>query len=301
MRSHLAIPLILLFLAGSAFAVDGVLEINQTCALTSGCFPGDSAGFPVTITTRGSYQLTSNLSISDVTTDGVVVSTSDVGIDLNNFTILGPVTCSGSPLTCTLAPGTGRGVAQTSMSNRGISVKNGSVTGMGSHGVILGDQAEVTNVRVRWCQFVGINTGSGSTVSGNTVYQNGSGGIFASSGSTVSGNTAYQNGLGGILSNAGSTVSGNTVYQNETTGIFTGAGSTVADNTAYNNLGDGIAVGNGSNVQRNAARLNAGFGLNLGSQATYRENTITSNTAGTVTGSGVDMGDNSCNGLASCP
>jgi hypothetical protein len=47
-------------------AVDGVLEINQAC-VSVGCFPGDLAGFPVTISSTGSYRLTSSL---DVTGEG---------------------------------------------------------------------------------------------------------------------------------------------------------------------------------------------------------------------------------------
>lgn len=47
--------------ATPAFAVDGVLEINQTCAVQTGCFSGDTPGFPVTINATGSYRLTSNL------------------------------------------------------------------------------------------------------------------------------------------------------------------------------------------------------------------------------------------------
>ena len=38
-----------LALAPMAYAVDGVLEINQTCAVNTGCFAGDAAAFPVTI------------------------------------------------------------------------------------------------------------------------------------------------------------------------------------------------------------------------------------------------------------
>lgn len=300
MRSIFAVLLYLVF-AGPASANNGVLEINQVCAVNTGCFSGDTAGFPVTITTPGSYRLVSNLTLPDVNTDGIVVSTNDVGIDLNNFSIIGPVTCAGSPLICTPGSGTGRGVAQTLTSNRGISVKEGSIAGAGAHGVLLGDQAVVTNVRVRWSRLVGINVGSGSTISGNTAHQNASIGIFANSGSTISGNTAYQNGSGGIFTNSGSTVSNNTAYQNGATGIFAGAGSTVSGNTAYNNLGDGVVVGSGSTVQRNAMRLNGGFGLNLGAEAGYRENTITSNMTGTVIGSGVNMGGNSCNGISSCP
>lgn len=45
--------------ASMAVAADGELEINQACAGSSvGCFPGDSAGFPVSITQPGSYRFT---------------------------------------------------------------------------------------------------------------------------------------------------------------------------------------------------------------------------------------------------
>jgi len=53
-------------------------------------------------------------------------------------------------------------------------------------------------------------------------------------------------------------------------------------------------------VQRNAVHSNVGYGLNLGSQSGYRENVITNNTTGTVTG-GVDAGANVCNGSLTCP
>ncbi len=60
---------------------------------------------------------------------------------------------------------------------------------------------------------------SGSTVSGNTVYQNGGRGIFASNGSTVSVNTSYANGGDGIQASFGSTVQGNTVRFNDGYGL----------------------------------------------------------------------------------
>ncbi len=49
---------LLLTLATSAYASDGVLEINQACAVNTGCFPGDDPGFPVTVVQPGSYSLT---------------------------------------------------------------------------------------------------------------------------------------------------------------------------------------------------------------------------------------------------
>ena len=49
MRSFAPLVLLFLVLATPALASDGVLEINQTCAVQTGCFTGDTAGFPVTI------------------------------------------------------------------------------------------------------------------------------------------------------------------------------------------------------------------------------------------------------------
>lgn len=243
-----------------ASATDGVAEINQTCATQTGCFAGDSAGFPVTITTSGSYRLTSNLILPNENTNGIRISFNDVGIDLNNFAILGSVSCIGTPVSCAPSGGTGVGILVTVPEFSGIAVRNGSVRGMGSYGVRLGDQAAVTHVLARWNGSVGIGTGSGSTVSGNTVYGNGQNGIQAFSGSTDSGNTALSNGT------------------------------------------NGISAGNGSTVSANTVRLNTGFGLNLGFQAGYRENVISGNTAGLVTGiSFVNLGNNACNGITLCP
>ncbi len=280
MRSIPTLALLFLTLATPALGSDGVLEINQICAQNAGCFSGDTAGFPVTISASGSYRLTSNLAVDQYTT-AIVVSTNDVGIDLNNFAIVGSVTCSGRPLVCTSGLGTGSGVERVASSNRGISVKNGSITGMGNYGVQLGEQAEVTNLRVRWNRYVGISVGAGSTVSGNTAFRNG-GGIFATSESTVSGNTANQNGSEGIFAGLGSNVSGNTSNENGTDGIFAVDGST---------------------VQRNTVSYNGRFGLSV-LASTYRENTITGNSVGPVSG-GVSLGDNYCAGAGTvsvnCP
>ena len=47
-------------IAAPGAASDGVLEINQTCAVNTGCFPGDAPGFPVHLdgTPSKSYALT---------------------------------------------------------------------------------------------------------------------------------------------------------------------------------------------------------------------------------------------------
>ena len=82
--------LLLAALPDLATAAPGQLEINQTCATQTGCFPGDSPGFPVTIDGQAgrSYLLTSDLILPNASTDGIVVGTTSVGIDLNNFEIV---------------------------------------------------------------------------------------------------------------------------------------------------------------------------------------------------------------------
>jgi hypothetical protein len=233
-----------LAISQTAWATDGVAEINHTCAVQTGCFAGDAAGYPVYIDGQAgrSYRLTSDLIVPNVNTHGILINTGDIGIDLNNFAITG-AGCVGAVSNCTPSPaGTGSGIARNSALNRGTSVKNGAITGMGSRGVFLGDQAEITNLRVRWNGLDGINTSTGSTVTGNTVFQNGRHGINVFNGATVSGNNATAN------------------------------------------IGDGIQANAGCLVQRNIMRSNDGFGLSLGSDSAYRENVINNNTPGTVTG-----------------
>jgi len=322
-KRKLALIAALLVPASAGMASDGVLEINQTCAVNTGCFSGDTAGFPVTIASAGSYRLTSNLNVPDENTTAISVQASDLGIDLNNFAIIGPVTCSGAPLACTPG-GTGSGIkADNVLTRRAVSVKNGSITGMGDRGVHLGGQSEVTNLRVRECgavgiyaysgstisgstahsnQVSGIFTSAGSTVSGNAAYENGSYGVHSSNGSTVSGNTAYSNESRGISAGDGSTVAGNTAYSNGTSGITTGDASTVSGNTAYSNAAHGIAVGNGSTVLGNTVRANTLYGISFaGTVGAYRDNVISGNTAGTVLGTAVQLGKNACNGTTTCP
>ena len=278
------IALLALGLASPALAVDGVLEINQACAVSTGCFSGDAAGLPVTITAAGSYRLTSNLTVPDENTDGIVVSADDVGIDLNNFAIIGPVTCSGTPLTCSPTSGTGSGIERSSsggISIRGTSVKNGSITGVGYIGVALGEEAEVTNVHVRWCA---------------------AGGISADKYSTVSGNRAHSNGFG-IAAGDGSVISGNTISKNSSYGIVTFKGSTVSGNAVSSNGIDGIFVEEGSVVSGNTVRKNTGYGIRFQGTAGYSGNVISNNTAGTVTGTvyAVEFGQNVCDGNTTCP
>lgn len=289
-RSILCLALALLP-AAPAFTVDGVLEINQTCAEEGACFAGDSdKGFPVTITEPGSYRLTSNLIVPDENTDGIIISTSDVGLDLNEFAIIRSG-CERVIEDCTPAQGTGAGVGiLPGYLARGISVKNGSITGMGQYGVLLGFQAMVTNLRVRWNRSIGIYASGGSTVSGCAAHSNGGTGIYVLDGSTVWGNTAFENNGIGILADRGSTVSGNAAYKNTGTGIATDGGSIVSGNTVFENGEHGITTLSGSTILGNTTTTNAFDGIHTTVNSTVSDNTATGNTGdGIQTGFGSSL------------
>lgn len=292
--------------ASGASASDGVLEINQACAAQTGCFSGDTAGYPVTITSAGSYRLSGNLVVPDANTNGLLVSADDVSIDLVGFEIKGPVVCSGSSLSCTPFNASGAGVAVSALGSvSGLSVRDGSIRGMGI-GVQLGEQSEATNLRVRSNRSGGISVIAGSTVSANAIHQNGGGGIFVFGGSTVSRNSVYENGGDGIVDGfGGSTIVGNTTYQNGGEGIEVYRGSTVSGNTSHSNEGIGIRADSGCTVQGNTVRANGGVGLHLGPETGYRENVISENGGGTVSGAVpagiVNLGNNACDGSATCP
>lgn len=316
--------LVLALYSAPAAASDGVLEINHTCAIQTGCFLGDTPGYPVTIdgSAGRSYRLTSDLPVSSSSLTGLLLSGNDIAIDLNGFSILRSA-CSGATIDCTPISGTGSAIDRASSSNRGLSVRNGSVMGMGLFGVRLGDQGEVRNVRARWNRLDGISVsvgghvvdntafqngrhgvaaGAGGTVSGNTLYDNRDDGVNVGTGTTVSDNTIYANNEDGIRSAGGSTISGNSIGQNTGTGISSGFGSLVTDNTIYSNSDGGIVTGSGALVQRNVLRDNAVYGIAAGNDTVCRDNAISSPFSGPATLScEVDGGGNYCNGSAVCP
>jgi len=301
--------------AREARAVDGRIEINQARALAGGVTPGDTPGFPVTLSTRGSYVLTSNLTVTDPASDGIQATVNGVTIDLNGFEVAGPVVCTGlgSAISCGFGAGAGIFLGYDSK------VHDGRVRGFGLYGVAMSGQGQVRRLIIE-SNGVAINVGSGgrSTISETIAFQNENGigafdeslieaSIASSNGTsgfnvsdaTVVGCTAHDNGTAGIATH-GSVIRDSSAYLNEGIGIGVGEGSLVSDNTAYENGDDGIDAFAGSTVQRNSVRANTGTGLILSSDASYRENTVSGN-GGTVGFFGINMGANSCNGTATCP
>jgi hypothetical protein len=241
MRKTTLVVVTVLLCAGSASASDGVVEINHTCATSTGCFSGDSAGYPVSIngTAGHSYLLTGDLVAPDLNTNAITVAVDNVSIDLNGFEILGPVTCTGAGATLSCS-GSGSGSGVDARGVRGVSVRNGSIRGAGRVGAFLGPQSQVRNLRVRWSGIDGISTLDGSTVSENTLLQNDRHGIVTSDGATVSRNASRENGADGFDVGWGSTISGNAASLNGDDGFQQRGASMYHNNTSTQNTGYGF-------------------------------------------------------------
>lgn len=212
-------PAALMAFALHAHAVDGVLLIDQNRVLAGNVTPGDAPGFPVTITLPGSYRLSGNLTVPDANTSAIVVAASVTGvtIDLNGFTIAGPTVCGSFPIVCSPV-GSGIGVSAP-RNARAITVRNGTIVGMGTSAVQL--------------------LSSWNTVDNVSALSNGSIGIFSES-STVTNNRAIKNGFNGILA-GNSMVMHNLSVGNGGAGIG-GTGMQVVNNFLSGNTLVGVAA-----------------------------------------------------------
>ena len=194
------------FASPPAAAGDGQFEINQACAVNSGCFPGDTPGFPVTISFSGSFLLTGNLDLSALSPDltAVEVSAPAVTVDLGGFQIVGPGGCtgSGSSISCPLG-GLGRGVRAVDPAAIAFTLRNGVVRNMTGFGVsTAGSAARIENVTAIG-NNIGIIVREDSLVSHCLAIRNGQDGISADMASIIESSVAEGNGGAGFdLENA---------------------------------------------------------------------------------------------------
>lgn len=265
-RRFLGCALLLLWAAPSVYAVDGVVLIDQTRALAGGVTPGDTPGFPVTITQRGSYRLSGNLNVPDGNTTAIDVRADFVTIDLNGFSIIGPADCSGVG-TCK-GFGNGHGIVAGDIGSTppriyfNITIRNGTIQGMGYDGIFLfGDALVIENMTLR------SNAGNGAQ-----IYR--SGPSIAQGGVIVRHNNMHLNGFAGIDVEMG-LVTENTISQNR-----------------Y-----GIRIPHGL-IRQNVVTYNS-IGLQFFGTAAYGDNAFWGNQQHVEPG-GVNLGRNACD-AALCP
>lgn len=259
-------------LAAPVHAVDGVVEINQALAIVGGVTPGDTPGFPVTLSRSGSYRLTDNLDLRDSANPSnltaIEITADDVTVDLNGFTIRGPTVCTGSPpaqaLVCSPV-GSGRGVA-TSGTRRAIRIGNGIIDGAGGDGILCGDGCQVERITVRHNGNRGLRLGEGGMIRECHAERNRFEGFSASPGVVIERSTAVRNGG---------------------TGIATSGHGLVLNNIASSNFDFGLAAT-----------------LTGGTMAAFVGNVFTANgpngTSNQTVG-GVQIGSNYCGSNTTCP
>lgn len=158
--------------------------------------PQAARQFPLTISQPGSYILVGNITVPDANTTAISVQADYVTIDLNGFSIQGPVVCSGQPTTCSPS---GSGIGIDATSHVGTTVRNGVVRGMGGSGLFDGPSEpfmRVANVSAVSNGNTGIN--QADTVTNCTAFANGNEGIHAV---TVTASTANKNTSRGIFAN----------------------------------------------------------------------------------------------------
>lgn len=255
-----------------------VVEIDQVCAVNIGCETGtDSAGFPVTITEPGSYRLAGNLTQGDQNVHTISIETSNVTLDLNGFALIGPVTCTGTPVdTCAPADGTGDGIRVAPAVESNVTIMNGAIQGMGKKGILCEAPCKILQVHVSQNEAGGIQAFSGAAVVENVIaYRNGLPGI-GMSGVLRNCHTAG-NGGNGVEGGDGISIDSCIATQNGGNGFF--LKGTILNSKAIGNGGNGFFLSAGTTAIGNSAHDNgvSGFagGGNVG--LTLRGNTAHSN------------------------
>jgi len=292
----------LVALASPALAGEGRIPIDQDRAVAGGVTASDTAGFPVTLDTPGTYVLTGPVTVPDQNTTAIEVTAANVTIDLNGFKMSGPVSCTGSGAALSCSPlGTGIGI-QGSVA--GTTVRNGLIRGFGDDGVSLGDDAVVEDVSFFHNGGGAIIVLDGARVSGCQIVSNYAGGIQGNGESLIVEHSQVQwNRLAGISkasTEKGGRLHGNVVRGNGSDGINVGS-SVIEDNAVFANQGDGVALsGAGSLVRGNSIRSNTGTGIDSNSANVdgYTHNSLDAN--GTAVSDALAIGNNSCSGSL-CP
>jgi hypothetical protein len=257
---------LLLFFPFSCFAVDGVYEINQLCVDT-GCFDGDTPGWPVTLSQTGSYRLTSNLDVTESVSapeiTAILISAPGVSLDLNGFSVIGPK-----------SGGVGDGINSTAPGTR---ISNGHVTGMGQYGIRCGDNCRIDRVSVISNGFTGIEMW-------------GKGGILTNSAS-------IDNGFIGV--NTAGSVRNCLISGNAQSGVQAGTQSIVEGNQVISNTLTGIHC-SGCSAINNVVAENGGTGIYFAGDASFGGNRLYGNAGGDTNISMFQTAPNNCSGVA-CP
>ena len=211
-----SIALASLLAAGPALAVtneNGEVLITQTAVNAGNITPGDTPGFPVTISVPGTYRLASNLTVTTAV-NGIEVRANEVTIEMGGRTLAGS--------------GVGRnGIASF---NRSLRVSHGTVRGFTNDGIrsiaqslTVHDMIVAANGRTGVFASVAdpaIHDADFARITDSSIIRNGNDGISCPSYCHVEGSTVSDNGQIGVnCYGEGCTVLGNTIGSNGIMGV----------------------------------------------------------------------------------
>jgi hypothetical protein len=303
--------LVCLVAAGPAWAADGVVLINQARALAGGVTPGDTPGFPVTLSVAGRYRLTGILTAPNQNTNMIEITANNVILDFNGFSIIGTAVCSvdiNDRITGCTNAGTGIGVF--SAANFLISLQGpGLVQGMGNAGIQMGagEGFVLRDISVVSCNGNGIHLGDGAFLYDSNAAFNGGTGITVGEAGVLRRVTGSSNGGHGLSGNDGTSVLDGVFSANLDNGIFLENGARVIDVRANGNAVHGIQVQLVSIVKGCQATFNDNTGLVFfpatgTTRSPYSDCQVAGNGTATVTGTeSLDNGGNVCGATAGCP
>ncbi len=293
--------------------------------------PASCAGFPIVLSSSGSYKLASNIT-GCAAKDGIQITASNVTLDLAGFSVLG-------------VPGSGYGIKSVGVVSN-LDISRGMVANWGASGVGLygSAYARIDGMISTFNSIDGFRLGSPSSLAHSTASNNGYSGIrvlngtfnttisdcnvdfnngeainaLGADGITVRDCSAGNNNGGGIFVGKSATIANNHVHHNNGTGIYsddscmiTGNSSewnafagfqvigsvacTVTGNKAFANNGDGFSIapnGGYSWIDSNNASGNRGWGFNVGAANPGYPNIVTRNAASTNLLDGYTVGAN---------
>lgn len=221
-----AVLLVVSYAAGIGLAHAQVV-ITETKVEQGNITPGDDPGFPARLSLSGSYVLGSNLR-PGTNLDAIVVAAPDVTIDFNGFKIFGGpagganngrfgIYSAGDRLTVkdgTIASFKGNGIHAPDRLY--LVVQNMRIIQGGTSGIYTGDMALIRNSIIALNVATGIICGRSCHMEGNIISNNGGRGLSIING-TALGNTVFSNGSYGLWASSFALESGfgnNTISKN---------------------------------------------------------------------------------------
>lgn len=231
--------------------------ITQAKALAGSITPGDTAGYPITLSQPGAYVLGSNLTVPSGIY-GISAGVDNIDLDLNGFVISG-----GGVATYGFVTAKGQGhihggvikafkISGVYIRGEGWVIEGMQIVRNGAMGIDATNTAGVTvkDCHLSWNGSYGAYVRKG-TFESNTVSNNTSIGIFVERFARIESNY-IENNSKGILINEGGLITGNSIIANRSYGIDNGTATvSITNNVLVNNNGVAKQIFGGNDVYGN--------------------------------------------------